>query len=206
MEEKVLIKGIFLRRNTLKIGNTICLCLIALQAIQTIQYFITPTETIKHGQATTVVATPFPTMPLMFLLLFSAIFYSVYFAKKNANLTVTNTRVCGRTCFGKRVDLPINKISAVSINVFKTLCISTSSGVIKFSGIKNRDEVFNVISTRLSQYQESISSNTTIIKQEIPQSNAEEIKKFMELLDMGIITEEEFNAKKKELLGILIEK
>ena len=33
-------------------------------------------------------------------------------------------------------------------------------------------------------------------------SNADEIKKFKELLDMGVITEEEFNAKKKELLGL----
>ena len=41
-----------------------------------------------------------------------------------------------------------------------------------------------------------------IVKQEVPQSNADEIKKFKELLDLGAITEEEFNAKKKELLGL----
>ena len=33
-------------------------------------------------------------------------------------------------------------------------------------------------------------------------SAAEEIKKFKELLDSGIITQEEFDAKKKQLLGI----
>ena len=33
-------------------------------------------------------------------------------------------------------------------------------------------------------------------------SPADELKKFKELLDMGIITEEEFNAKKKEVLGL----
>lgn len=33
-------------------------------------------------------------------------------------------------------------------------------------------------------------------------SAADEIKKFKELLDSGIITDEEFNAKKKELLGL----
>lgn len=35
-----------------------------------------------------------------------------------------------------------------------------------------------------------------------PVSAADELKKFKELLDMGIITQEEFNAKKKELLGL----
>ncbi len=33
-------------------------------------------------------------------------------------------------------------------------------------------------------------------------SNADELKKFKELLDMGAITQEEFDAKKKELLGL----
>lgn len=33
-------------------------------------------------------------------------------------------------------------------------------------------------------------------------SSADEIKKFKELLDMGAITQEEFNDKKKELLGL----
>lgn len=33
-------------------------------------------------------------------------------------------------------------------------------------------------------------------------SVADEIKKFKELLDMGAITQEEFDAKKKQLLGL----
>ena len=41
---------------------------------------------------------------------------------------------------------------------------------------------------------------TTIVQQAA--SPAEELKKMKELLDMGIITQEEFNAKKKELLGL----
>ena len=33
-------------------------------------------------------------------------------------------------------------------------------------------------------------------------SDADELKKFKELLDMGIISQEEFDAKKKQLLGL----
>ena len=43
------------------------------------------------------------------------------------------------------------------------------------------------------------SSPTTLI---VSTSAADELKKFKELLDMGIITQEEFDAKKKELLGL----
>jgi predicted Zn-dependent peptidase len=41
---------------------------------------------------------------------------------------------------------------------------------------------------------------TTVIQQ--ANSPAEELKKFKELLDMGIITQEEFDTKKKQLLGL----
>lgn len=37
---------------------------------------------------------------------------------------------------------------------------------------------------------------------EITQSVVDELKKFKELLDSGIITQEEFDAKKKQLLGL----
>ena len=44
------------------------------------------------------------------------------------------------------------------------------------------------------------SQATTIIQQAA--SPAEELKKMKELLDMGIITQAEFDAKKKQLLGL----
>ena len=40
------------------------------------------------------------------------------------------------------------------------------------------------------------------LKKEGSQSTADELKKFKELLDSGIITQEEFDAKKKQLLGL----
>ena len=46
--------------------------------------------------------------------------------------------------------------------------------------------------------QSNQSNNTTVSTV----SPAEEIKKFKELLDMGVITQEEFDAKKKQLLGL----
>lgn len=42
-------------------------------------------------------------------------------------------------------------------------------------------------------------NSATVIQQT---SAADELKKFKELLDMGIITQEEFDAKKKQLLGL----
>ena len=53
---------------------------------------------------------------------------------------------------------------------------------------------------RISEYVGAYGTNQS--GQQQPSSAADEIRKFKELLDCGIITQEEFDAKKKQLLGI----
>ena len=119
------------------------------------------------------------------------------------SLTVTDKRVYGTAGFGKRVDLPIDMISAVGTSLRKGIAVTTSSGVIKFVMIINRDEVHNAISELLMKRQDTHTGvSRTVVKQEVPQSNADELRKFKELLDSGVITQEEFDAKKKQLLGL----
>ena len=54
-----------------------------------------------------------------------------------------------------------------------------------------------VLAKRAKATEESKSSQQPIVK-----SSAQEIKEYKELLDSGIITQEEFDAKKKQLLGL----
>lgn len=63
--------------------------------------------------------------------------------------------------------------------------------------VEQAREIVDFIQKRKDEL--SVPQASTIIQQT---SAADELKKFKELLDMGIITEEEFNAKKKELLGL----
>ena len=117
-------------------------------------------------------------------------------------LVVTDKRIYGNTSWRKRVDLPLDSISAVSTSAFNGIAVASSSGKIAFSGLKNRNEIHEAISKLLMDRQNKKAPEITTIKQEIPQSNADELKKFKELLDSGIITQEEFEAKKKQLLGL----
>ena len=119
---------------------------------------------------------------------------------KSYSLTVTDKRVYGNTSWGKQVDLPVDAVSAVASSWLKGIAVATSSGRIVFNLIKNRDEVRNAISNLLIERQ-SQKNNTTPVMSVSP-SNAEELKKFKELVDAGIITQEEFDAKKKQLLGL----
>lgn len=125
-----------------------------------------------------------------------------FFVWSKCELTITTRRVFGVAAFGKRVDLPIDAISAVGTSMFDGIAITTSSGAIKFALIANRDEIHNIVSNLLIDRQNKSIIETPTNKQEISQSNADELKKYKELMDIGAITQEEFEAKKKQLLGL----
>lgn len=126
-----------------------------------------------------------------------AIIYKMF---SKTEMIVTDKRVYGTAKFGKRVDLPLDSISAVGTSAFKGIGVTTSSGAIKFRFIKNRDELHSEVSKLLIERQNK--STATISSNISSASNADELKKYKELLDGGIISQEEFNAKKKQLLGL----
>lgn len=122
---------------------------------------------------------------------------------KNNEITITDKRVYGRAAFGKRVDLPLDSISAFSYMWPKGISVGSSSGKISFLMLQNRDEIYKCVSDLMIDRQSKApKAPAATIKPEAPVSNAEELKKYKELLDMGVITQEEFDAKKKQLLGL----
>lgn len=132
--------------------------------------------------------------PAVFLFIFGILV-------SGSQLVVTDKRVYGTAIFKKRVDLPMDSISAVGTSWARGIAVSSSSGKVSFFFIKNNTEIHSCISQVLLERQNK-QAGGTIIKQEISQSNADELKKFKELLDLGVITQAEFDAKKTQLLGL----
>lgn len=60
------------------------------------------------------------------------------------------------------------------------------------------EEVAEYIRSRIAYYKNAKNAPVVVASA----SNADELKKFKELLDLGIISQEEFDAKKKQLLGL----
>ena len=119
------------------------------------------------------------------------------------SITVTDKRVYGNGFFGKRVDLPFDSISAVITNsIFSGVYISTSSGAIKFIWLENYQDIHKVISGLLIKRQRPTEKDNIKSDQNSNMSTADELKKFKELFDQGVITQEEFDAKKKQILGL----
>lgn len=135
---------------------------------------------------------------------FIAIIFSVVVILwlRKEELIVTDKKVYGKVAFGKRVDLPIDSISAVSTSLLKGIAVGTSSGKISFKLINNRDEIHSLISKLIMERQKEEKTKTKIVTQQPNSTNADELKKYKELLDSGTITQEEFDAKKKQLLGL----
>jgi hypothetical protein len=127
----------------------------------------------------------------------------------SCTITVTDKRIHGKVRFGKRIDLPLDLVSSVSIGQFRTIGVATSSGVISFSLVKNAQEVHSEINKLLIERQSKNNAHTpqqqayTAQPQSMTYSvNTDELKQLKELLDTGVITQEEFDTKKKQLLGI----
>lgn len=112
---------------------------------------------------------------------------------RSYQLTITDKRVYGIAAFGKRVDLPVDSISAISkIRLFKGIGVSTSSGKIKFLNLKNYHSIYDSLIQLLITRQ-----NTQVCPTDIPDL----LLKYKKLFDDGLINQEEYDKKKSELLN-----
>ncbi len=196
MEEKTLITG-----NFTKVNAMVIIWLVIALISFTISYNIGSFDSISDylddaiywGQAAEGICILFYT-GILFLLV--AVFFA--FEMSFCKIEVTNKRVFGKGSFGKIVDLPYDKISSVGTCFPKGVVVATSSGAIKFWLLSNQVDVYETISNLLKERQNKGNHVEAISDR----SKADELKKFKDLLDSGVITQEEFDAKKKQLLGL----
>lgn len=133
--------------------------------------------------------------------LIALILLIIFLTVRKSSIIITENNVKGTAIFGKEVVLPLYMVSAYSTrDLFSTIAVATSSGITKFSMIKNYKEIGNELSRLINERQDK----TKINQQENLTSNSsfDEIEKLETLLDKNIITQEEFDAKKKQLLGL----
>lgn len=130
------------------------------------------------------------------------VYWAVCKLLKNIELTLTNKRVFGCNAFGKRVDLPIDSIAAVGIGkLFHSVIITTASGAIRFSFLTQYQLFHQEINKLLIDRQDK-KANSQSQTIEVKSDEADQLKKYKDLLDSGVITQEEFDQKKKQLLGL----
>ena len=134
-------------------------------------------------------------------ILLGFIFFLCYKPLTMCELVVTDRNVKGKTVGGKVVVLPLHQISTYSIKKRNsTIFVATSSGMAKFSLIGNYKEIGNVLSEMINKHLDK--TETVASESQATSSNIDDLVKLKNLLDSGIITQEEFDIKKKQLLGL----
>ncbi len=214
MEEKNLVEGCFKKdfRSYVLLVISIVLFLIGI-TINCIDYFDSSWLRSEYGSLLEFTLETFPeagnsshigkfffyvAIPLLIIGII------VLLMTSRCSIKVSNTRVIGKASFGKQVDLPINQVSAIGLGALNSISISTSAGHMRFWLLTNRTEVYDTLSKLLAASNEKrafeSANATTVIQQN--SDEADKLKKYKDLLDSGVITQEEFDAKKKQLLGL----
>ena len=138
-------------------------------------------------------------------LLFSAIMGGlihciIYFTARNNEITLTNYKITGTYNRRLSLNIPIDSVSSVSKGGMGSLCITCAGNRYNISYVSNRDVFCSKLNELLNtRTQQALKGIAPIINQ---QSKYDEIAQLKKLLDNGIITQEEFETKKKQLLGL----
>lgn len=124
---------------------------------------------------------------------------------EGSEITVTNTNIFGKLHGGKDINIPLNQVTALNPSPFNGISISSIGNVSNFHCIENRDEVLKAIAYLLANHQQN--NNPTAqpvsgVSETGLSSEAEQLKRLKDLLDSGVITQEEFDAKKRKILGL----
>ena len=119
---------------------------------------------------------------------------------EKCEITVTNEAISGKLPHGKEVHIPLNQITAINRSSFNGVSITSIGNVSNFHCIENREEVMKAISYLLANPQQSSAQPTQSASTN--GSEAEQLKRLKDLLDSGGLTQEEFDAKKKQILGL----
>lgn len=129
--------------------------------------------------------------------------------EENWAYAVTNKRIIigQKGLIGEKVDVislrDLNDISFRKGLVFGVLIIDTIKEEFNVGLNKNSaTAIHELVTNALMDLKEEMHQSSQPVQQAKADDPYEEVKKLKELLDMGIITEEEFNLKKKNILGI----
>ena len=123
-----------------------------------------------------------------------------YFSARNNEIILTNYTITGTYSRHLSLNIPIDSVSSVSKGRMGSLFITCAGNQYNISFVSNRDEFCSKLNELLNQRtQQALKDSAPAVQQS---SALDEIAKLKQLLDAGIITQEEFDAKKKQLLGL----
>lgn len=121
---------------------------------------------------------------------------------EKCEITVTNSRIFGKVAHSKAVDIPLNQITGLHTCSFNGISVTSIGNVSNFHCMENQEGIMKAISYLLANPQSHASASAIKHSDALEVGEAEKLKQLKELLDSGIISQEEFDTKKKQILGL----
>ena len=139
----------------------------------------------------------------MILIGIAIIVGSIFVKKKmeNHQITVTSKRVYGET-LGQKIEFNITDIQTVETCILEGVLIKVDNKAYNFYMMKNQYEIIKAINylKDLNKPEEAVVEDPNVVSSLA--YDIERLSLLKELLDLNLITLEDFNKKKKEILNI----
>ena len=141
---------------------------------------------------------------ISFIMVIAWIF--IYIGYKVVSRKVNTLLVTDNYVSIDQIDFPRYKINSIKRSIFCGLTINLKEfdrEKISLYFLKNRDEVLNILTYREEdcKIETAEEGNISIIDNPID-GDVEKLRALQTLLDSGLITQEDFDAKKKQILGL----
>lgn len=135
---------------------------------------------------------------------------------KSCTLTLTEKQICGqlKTLFSKKqIQIPIEKLDNImttsgfmdKLRSGETVCVSSNSGMIKFHYVQNAEDFVAAALKRIEEVKKAQSAeapkNISAPVQTTGGDAMEKINSLKQMLEQGLISQEEFDAKKSDILS-----
>lgn len=130
------------------------------------------------------------------LILILFIIHMIYLSDKKALIEICEDSIICKKGTKTKKQFMVKDVKSVEFSGIKGLKIIGSGIKYKINLIKNREEIKNTIMSKMAE------SNLNSAISSSQNNSADMLKKYKDLLDDGAITQEEYDAKKKELLGL----
>lgn len=211
--EKVICKAEFGFKNKILLIMSVIIAIIGLILIQgNIVYF-------KWDHSADIPALLLFNLLRLVLIILPVYLFELKSFVNRCNLTLSEIQIIGELSklgSTKKIQIPIEKLDNVYtqkniLDVLRggiTVVICSNSGAIKFHCIHNAEKFVAAALKQIEEYKKNIESHSAEVSAKlnnsvnnvINSSSAQKIKEIKDLLDSGLITQEEFEAKRKELL------
>lgn len=119
----------------------------------------------------------------------------VVMRQKNKQIVVTTTDVQCWLDETHRIRIPLSSVVSLQACFLSGLVIKSNEKQFSMLLVDNRDEVFDAIKSKIAK-------TPTVVYVNEHENAAQSLKQYKELLDEGVITQEEYDRKKSQLLGL----